>query len=62
MFIYSVVDAALKKAGGHYEAASDIGENKKTNVDFHGTKFRIMWKKYIMEVFRQHLLQRKSSR
>ena len=42
MFIYNVVDAALKKAGGHYAAAQDASEEKREKVDFYGTKFRIM--------------------
>lgn len=42
-FIYSVVDAALKKAGDNYVAASsDTNDHIKNKVNFYGTKFRIM--------------------
>ena len=41
-FIYSVVDAALKKAGDTYAASSDTGDEVKSRPSFYGTKFRIM--------------------
>ena len=41
-FIYSVVDAALKKAGDTYAASSDTGDEVKNKPSFYGTKFRIM--------------------
>ena len=42
-FIYSVVDAALKKAGDNYATATDKSDtNVKDKVNFYGTKFRIM--------------------
>jgi len=41
-FIYSVVDAALKKAGNNYAAASENNDHIKNKVNFYGTKFRIM--------------------
>ena len=41
-FIYSVVDAALKKAGDNYAASSEAGDEAKIKQNFYGTKFRIM--------------------
>merc|ERR1712141_875481 len=41
-FIYSVVEAALRKAGDSYQPVGEKSENGKSKDNFHGTKFRIM--------------------
>ena len=41
-FIFSVVEAALKKAGDSYQPVAEKSENVKDQVNFYGTKFRIM--------------------
>ena len=41
-FIYSVVDAALKKAGDTYAASSETSDEVKNKPSLYGTKFRIM--------------------